>query len=65
MKVCANKIRRLMDMRLMTQAELAKLSGVSRTTVNYTLSRETCAQQTAGKLAKALSVNVADILEEV
>lgn len=63
MKVSANKIRRLMGANLLTQLTLAEAAGVSRVTINSTLLKGSCSTQTAGKIAKALGVDPAEIIE--
>ena len=48
----------------MTQKKLAELSGVSRATINYIRSGKSCTDEVGNKLAKALRVNVKDLLED-
>ena len=56
------KIKELRLHKLMTQAELAKKSGVSRTTiVALEHNKDTTTTKTLAKIAKALEVNVEDI----
>ena len=64
MTICTRKIDLLMRAQLMTQQKLADLAGVSRTTINATLLKGSCSTGTAGKIAKALGVDPADIIEE-
>lgn len=64
MKVNSNRIAKLMGRNLMTQLVLAEVAGVSRATINSTLLKGSCSIQTAGKIAKALGVDPADIIEE-
>ena len=63
MRIDANKVRRWMGARLMTQEALARAAGVSRATINATLLKGACSTQTAGKIAKALEVEPAAIVE--
>lgn len=64
MKVCVNRIRRLMGANLLTQLALADVAGVSRVTINSTLLKGSCSTVTAGKIAKALGVDPEDIIEK-
>ncbi len=48
----------------MTQAKLAKLSGVSRATINYIKSGKSCTDEVGNKIAKALEVPVTALLED-
>ncbi len=63
MKVSVNRIRRLMGAHLMTQGNLAEVAKVSRATINSTLLKGSCSTQTVGKIAKALGVDPAEIIE--
>lgn len=47
----------------MTQSRLAELSGVSRATVNFIKNGKSCSSDTANKIAKALNVDVTEIIE--
>ena len=47
----------------MTQKQLAEKAGVSRVTVNGIKSGRSCSDETAGKIAKALCVDVTEIIE--
>jgi DNA-binding XRE family transcriptional regulator len=53
-----------MGTNLMTQGKLADVAGVSRATINTALLKGSCSTQTAGKIAKALGVDPADIIEK-
>ena len=64
MKVSARKISALMGAKLMTQQALSSATGVSRATINSTLLKGSCSIATAGKIANALGVDPADILEK-
>lgn len=63
MKINTRKIKRHMCANLMTQLQLAEAAGVSRATINCTLLKGSCSIQTAGKIAKALGVDPAEIIE--
>ena len=64
MKISTTKIKHMMGSHLMTQEQLAQAAGVSRTTINSTLLKGSCSTQTAGKIARALNVDPADIIEQ-
>lgn len=64
MKLNVPAIKKMMAMKRMTQIELGKLSGISRTTLNSILCRGTCTVINAGKLADALGVDVSEIWNE-
>ena len=48
----------------MTQCKLAELAGVSRVTVNYIKSGKSCTDEVGHKIAKALGVDVTEIIEQ-
>ena len=48
----------------MTQKRLAELAGISRATVNYIKSGKSCSDEIGNKIAKALDVDVTEILED-
>ena len=48
----------------LTTFNLAELAGVSRGTVSSIRSGKACSIQTAGKIARALGVDVTEILKE-
>lgn len=48
----------------MTQAKLADLAGISRATVNYIKSGKSCSDEVGNKIAKALGVDVTEIIEQ-
>lgn len=54
----------LMTRHGMTQAGLADKSGVSRQTINSTLSKGSCSVQTIGKIADAMGVSLAELIKE-
>lgn len=47
----------------MTQKRLAELSGVSRSTIGYIKAGKTCSDEVGNKIAKALGVNLAEIID--
>lgn len=62
MRINPSTVRRMMGAHLMTQEQLAQAAGVSRVTINSTLLKGSCSTKTAGKIAKALGVDPADII---
>ena len=48
----------------MTQKRLAELSGVSRATINYIKGGKRCTDEVGQKIAKALGVDVTEIIED-
>lgn len=48
----------------MTQKRLSELSGVSRATLNYVKNGKRCSDEVGRKIAKALGVDVTEILED-
>ena len=48
----------------MTQAKLAELSGVSRTTINYIKGGKSCSNEVGAKIAGALGMPVEKLIEE-
>ena len=64
MKISKRKIELIMAQKFASVSELAKLSGVSRQNISTVVRRGTCRPLTAAKLARALGVDPADIIEE-
>lgn len=64
MKINVHKITVILAEKEMTRSIFAAQSGVSRQSVSTILTRGTCEPKTAGKLAKALGVDVAEIIKE-
>lgn len=64
MKISKRKIELIMAQKFTSVSELAKLSGVSRQNISTVVLRGTCRPLTAAKLARALGVDPADIIEE-
>lgn len=52
-----------LEKRDMTQTRLAKLSGVSRATINNVKGGKRCTDEVGWSIAKALGVDVTEILE--
>ncbi|MBS6677787.1 MAG: helix-turn-helix transcriptional regulator [Clostridiales bacterium] len=48
----------------MTQKKLAELAGISRATVNYIKAGKSCSEEIGQKIAKALKIDVTEILED-
>lgn len=61
-----NRIKLVTELarRDMTQSKLAELAGVSRVTVNYIKSGKSCTDEVGHKIAKALGVDVTEIIEQ-
>lgn len=64
MKVSKDKIDIARANRCMTIAELAEAYGVSRTRLNMILNQREVTVVCAGRLAKALGVDVTEIIEQ-
>ncbi|MBQ8389582.1 MAG: helix-turn-helix transcriptional regulator [Oscillibacter sp.] len=58
-------IEAVMAARDLSQKELAERCGMSPQSVNTVLRRGTCEPKTAGKLARGLGVEVADIQADI
>lgn len=63
MRISRIKLVTELTKRDMTQLELSKLSGVSRTTINFIKNGKSCSDATAGKIAKALNVPVEQLVD--
>lgn len=64
MKINKSKFDLVLSNRTLTKKEAAELIGVSRTRMSTILSTE-IRPSTAGRIAKALGVDVADIIEDI
>ena len=64
MNISATKIETILAERGMTKAALAPTCGISAQNISTIVRRGTCEPKTAGKLAAALGVSVADIIKE-
>lgn len=65
MKISAVKIELLLARKNMTNKKLAEKSGVCRQNISTIKKRGTCTPASLAKLAKALEVDPADLIEEV
>lgn len=64
MKLKKNKITALIAEQGLTNVELSKRSGISRQSISTIIRRGSCAPINGGKIAKALGVDVLEIMEE-
>lgn len=62
MKINDELIRTLLFRKRLTQKELAKLSGVSRTSISAVCNGKSCTLETAASIADALGVTLDSIL---
>lgn len=62
-----NRIKLITEMARqdVTSIQLAERAGVSRVTVSALRCGKTCTAETAGKIARAMGVDVTEIVEEV
>ena len=63
MRLSKDKIKILQARRQMRQGEVADAAGISRATLSYVMNGKECHPVMAGKIAKALEVDVTEILE--
>lgn len=47
----------------MTQKKLAELAGVSRATIGYIKAGKSCSDEVGNKIAKALDVNLTELID--
>lgn len=64
MKLNTTKIALILADRELTRAALAEKCGISRQNISTILTRGTCEPKTAGKLAKGLGIDPAEIIKE-
>ena len=64
MKVNRRNLKIAMAKACMTTSELQKASGMPRPTLNNVISEKSISPATLGKVARALGVDVTEILEE-
>lgn len=64
MRIDSIKIKLLMAEQELTQAALAKKCGIARQNISAVLARGTCSIAKVGKIAKALGVDVREIIKE-
>lgn len=63
MKISKQKIFAAQAQFGLTMKQLAELSGISRQNLSTILHRGSCRPDTAGKIARALGVDVTEIME--
>ena len=64
MKISKEKIEYIMATKGLTASEISEKSGVSRQNFSTIKLRGTCEPATAGKIARGMGVDVADIIEQ-
>ena len=64
MRIDRIKLTTELAKRDMTQKRLAALSGTSRATINYIKSGKSCTDDVGNRIAKALGVDVTELLED-
>ena len=64
MKIDSIKIKLMMAEQELRQSELAEKVGMSRQNLSTILTRGTCSTVNAGRIAKALGVDVREIVKE-
>lgn len=64
MKIDSIKIKLMMAEQELRQIELAEKVGMSRQNLSTILTRGTCSAVNAGRIAKALGVDVREIVKE-
>ena len=64
MRIDRVKFRMELIRRGITQKQLAEWSGVTRATINSVACGKSCRDDIGGKIAKALDVDVTDIMED-
>lgn len=63
MTINTQKIELLLAEKSMTSTQLSVLSGISRQNISTIIHRGSCAPKTVGKIARALDVEVSEIIE--
>lgn len=63
MKISKQKIFAAQAQLGITMKQLAELSGISRQNISTVVHRGSCRPETAGKIARALGVDVTEIME--
>lgn len=63
MRIDRIKLATELARRDMTQSKLAEIIGVSRTTINNIRAGKSCTDEIGRKIAKALNVDIAEIIE--
>ena len=65
MRISASRVEMEMARRELQLSELARLSGVSKQNLSQIIRRGSCYPKTAGRLARALDVDISAIVETV
>lgn len=65
MRINVQKIETILARDCLTRTEVSKRSGISRQSVSCILQRGTCSTVNAGRLARALGVDVTEIMNGV
>lgn len=65
MRINAFKLDAILARGCISRAKLAELTGISRQSVSTILLRGTCSTVNAGRIARALGVDVTEIMEDV
>lgn len=65
MEIDSKKIKIYLAESRMTQATLAKITGIASQNISAIISKGRCSTVTAGKLADGLGVHVSEIMREV
>jgi DNA-binding Xre family transcriptional regulator len=58
-------IKKIMAEKLMTQTDLAKIAGLTKPSISRVLAKGTCTIKSCGKIAKALGVDLSEIVIEI
>ena len=66
MSACINRVKliSIMAERRMSSIELSASAGISRSTITAVRNGKSCNEKTLGKIAAALGLDVAELLEE-
>lgn len=62
MRINAHSVRIMLARREMTSAELASKAGLCKQAISTIMTRGTCEPKTLGKIARALEVDVEDLI---
>lgn len=65
MKIECKKLRLIMARNCLNTKELQEAAKIPRSTINNAISGRSVSPKTAGAIAKALDIDVTEILEEV
>lgn len=64
MKIYPKAIKRMLDIKLLTQSDFAEKTGISRATISNILHKGSCNVNTARKICEALGVDPTEIIEK-